>query len=97
MQKWYEHYNQNGLTVIGVHTPEFEFEHQKDNLAGAVQNRGITFPVVQDNKFETWHAYNNRYWPAVYLIDKQARLVYTHFGEGQYQETENNIRFLLEG
>jgi hypothetical protein len=82
--------------IIGVHTPEFEFEKDPENLRQAIQDFQLPFPIVQDNDFKTWRAYNNRYWPAQYLIDKDGRVRYTHFGEGKYQETEQMIRLLLE-
>lgn len=81
--------------IVGVHSPEFEFEKKKENVIQAMSDFGITYPVVQDNEFKIWRAYSNRYWPAHYLIDKEGRARYTHFGEGKYQETENKIRELL--
>lgn len=92
---WYEKYKDDGFVVIGVHTPEFAFEGEKDNVARALKKFGITYPVAMDNDFATWKNYKNRYWPAHYLIDREGRVVYTHFGEGNYDITENNIRFLL--
>ena len=92
---WYEKYKNDGLMVIGVHTPEFEFEKVTENVATAIKRHNIKYPVAQDNNFATWNAYKNRYWPAKYLIDKEGNIVYTHFGEGEYDTTENKIRFLL--
>jgi cytochrome c biogenesis protein CcdA/thiol-disulfide isomerase/thioredoxin len=92
---WYNKYHEQGLVIIGVHTPEFEFEKSLENIKAAVQKDGIQYPVAVDNQFGTWTQYQNRYWPAHYLIDKNGNVVYQHFGEGQYDVTENNIRFLL--
>ncbi|MBP9820367.1 thioredoxin family protein, partial [Candidatus Woesebacteria bacterium] len=93
--KWYETYKDKGFVIVGVHAPEFEFEKNADNVMAAMEEYGITYPVVQDNDFQIWRAYNNRYWPAHYLIDKTGKIRYTHFGEGKYSETENKIRELL--
>jgi cytochrome c biogenesis protein CcdA/thiol-disulfide isomerase/thioredoxin len=95
MNDWYKKYHDKRLVIIGVHAPEFEFEKNKDNVIKAIAADGIQYPVAMDNNLDTWTNYNNRYWPAHYLIDKNGNVVYTHFGEGEYQETENNIRFLL--
>ena len=95
LKDWHEKYADLGLTIIGVHTPEFEFEKKKENVIDAVAEYGLKYPVVQDNDFGTWRAYSNRYWPAKYLIDKDGYIRYTHFGEGAYQETEEKIRELL--
>jgi len=93
--KWYEKYKDAGFVVVGVHSPEFEFEKKTQNVINAMEDFGITYPVVQDNDFAIWKAYNNRYWPAHYLIDAEGNIRYTHFGEGKYDETENAIRELL--
>ena len=95
LKEWHRKYADKGLVIIGVHTPEFPFEKNIDNIKKAVQSEGVTYPVVVDNHQETWLAFNNMYWPAHYLIDKQGDIVYTHFGEGSYDITENNIRYLL--
>ncbi len=92
---WYEKYKDRGLVVIGVHTPEFEFEKKTDSVVGAMKKFQIHFPVAQDNDYETWQAYRNRFWPALYLIDAEGRIRYTHSGEGQYEETESAIQDLL--
>ena len=81
--------------IIGVHTPEFAFEHVASNVSAAVERLGIHYPVVQDNKYGTWTNYSNQYWPAHYLIDRQGRIRDYHFGEGGYGETEQAIRTLL--
>jgi thiol-disulfide isomerase/thioredoxin len=95
VKKWYEAYKGDGFVVIGVHAPEFAFERKLENVQDAVLDYGITYPVALDNNVKTWNAYQNRYWPAHYLIDREGRLVYTHFGEGNYNVTEHNIRVLL--
>jgi thiol-disulfide isomerase/thioredoxin len=92
---WYSKYKDQGLVVVGVHTPEYPFEHSTDNVKDAIKQYGIQYPVAQDNNYATWGAFNNEYWPAVYLIDKQGRVVYSHFGEGDYNQTEAKIRDLL--
>ena len=95
LQDWHQKYESDGLVIIGVHAPEFEFEKDLDNLSKAVADFEIKYPVVQDNYFSTWRAYNNNYWPAKYLIDAQGNLRYYHFGEGKYDETEKAIQSLL--
>lgn len=92
---WYEKYKDQGFVVVGVHTPEFEFEKKTANVENAIKQFGITYPVAQDNGYETWNAYNNHYWPAHYLIDSSGTVRYTHFGEGEYDITEENIKKLL--
>ncbi len=96
LKKWHTLYKDKGLVIIGVHAPEFEFEKSEQNVAKAIDDFGLAYPVVQDNDFATWRAYNNRYWPAKYLIDKDGSIRYTHFGEGAYDETERNIQDLLK-
>jgi cytochrome c biogenesis protein CcdA/thiol-disulfide isomerase/thioredoxin len=95
LKDWYNKYHNKGLVIIGVHTPEFDFEKNLDNVQRAVKHEGILYPVALDNQFLTWRNFNNLYWPAHYLINKQGNVVYQHFGEGDYNVTENNIRFLL--
>ncbi|MFA7059438.1 MAG: cytochrome c biogenesis protein DipZ [Pedobacter sp.] len=92
---WDRQYRDKGLVIIGVHAPEFEFEKNVANIKSAIARYGIGYPVAVDNDLETWLNYKNRYWPAHYLIDKNGQVVYTHFGEGDYDVTENNIRYLL--
>lgn len=92
---WDKKYREHGLVMIGVHSPEFEFEKKLENVQDAIAEHRIQYPVALDNQFTTWLNYKNRYWPAHYLIDKQGNVVYTHFGEGKYAVTENNIRYLL--
>ncbi len=92
LKEWHEKYADEGLVIVGVHSPEFEFEQVRENVEAAVEEFGIAWPVVQDNSFETWRAFANQYWPAKYLIDKNGVIQYTHFGEGSYDETEVEIR-----
>jgi cytochrome c biogenesis protein CcdA/thiol-disulfide isomerase/thioredoxin len=96
LEKWYEKYKDKGLVIIGVHAPEFEFEKSEKNVAQAIKDFNLTYPVVQDNDFATWRAYNNRFWPAKYFIDKEGYIRYTHFGEGEYDESEKVIQELLK-
>lgn len=92
---WYNKYHDKGLVIIGVHTPEFEFEKNADNVKQALKDFAITYPVMQDNNYATWNAYNNHYWPAKYFIDKNGKIRSTHFGEGEYDESEKIIQELL--
>lgn len=92
---WDSKYRDQGLVIVGVHSPEFEFEKKLDNVKAAIAQHGIRYPVALDNRLSTWLNFNNRYWPAHYLIDREGKVVYTHFGEGKYEVTENNIRYLL--
>jgi thiol-disulfide isomerase/thioredoxin len=93
---WHDKYVDDGLVIVGVHSPEFEFEKKLENVQEAVDDFGIEYPVVQDNDFVIWRNYNNRYWPAKYLVDAEGRVRYVHFGEGAYAETEETIQKLLE-
>ncbi len=95
LQTWHERYNNEGLVILGIHAPEFQFEKKIENVQKAVLEFGLTYPVVQDNDFELWRAYKNQYWPAKYLIDQNGIVRYTHFGEGKYDETEMAIVELL--
>jgi thiol-disulfide isomerase/thioredoxin len=88
-------YKDQGLVVIGNHYPEFGYERDLDNLKEALIRLDVPYPVVQDNDRVTWGAYNNRYWPTLYLIDKWGRIRYRHIGEGRYQETELAVQSLL--
>jgi glutathione peroxidase-family protein len=92
---WHQKYKEQGLVVVGVHTPEYAFERKLDSLQTAIRRNGITFPVAQDNQYLTWNAWENRFWPAFYLVDKKGEVAYTHFGEGDYAQTEAQIRKLL--
>jgi cytochrome c biogenesis protein CcdA/thiol-disulfide isomerase/thioredoxin len=95
VKAWYRTYRDRGLVVLGVHTPEFAFEHVAGNVKSAVHRLGITYPVALDNDYGTWNAFQNQYWPAKYLIDRNGHLRYYHFGEGEYDTTEARIRTLL--
>jgi cytochrome c biogenesis protein CcdA/thiol-disulfide isomerase/thioredoxin len=95
IKDWYAKYKEHGFVVIGVHSPEFFFEHNIENISRAIADYKITYPVAVDNSFATWNNYNNKFWPAHYLINKDGEVVYTHFGEGEYDVTEHNIRSLL--
>ena len=95
IREWHDKYEDHGLVILGVHTPEFEFEHDYDNVVESVGKFGLEYPIVQDNDFGTWRAFSNRYWPAKYLIDHTGQIRYSHFGEGAYDETELEIRSLL--
>lgn len=95
LNRWQAEYGPRGLQVIGIHTPEFRFEHARTNVAADVQSLGIRYPVAQDNAFATWKAWGNRAWPAFYLLDGQGRIVLLREGEGYAQEMEGAIRGLL--
>ncbi|BBU32033.1 thioredoxin (plasmid) [Burkholderia sp. THE68] len=95
VKSWHRKYGDKGLVVVGVHTPEFPFEQDTHNVQRAIERFGITYPVAQDNRYATWAAYGNQYWPAFYLIDKHGRVAYTHVGEGDYAQTEAVIEKLL--
>ncbi|MGE3921150.1 MAG: cytochrome c biogenesis protein DipZ [Gammaproteobacteria bacterium] len=92
---WDQKYRDKGLVIIGIHTPEFEFEKNRNNVESAVKAYHIEYPVAMDNQYVTWNNYRNHYWPAHYLINPNGEVVYVHFGEGEYDITENNIRYLL--
>jgi thiol-disulfide isomerase/thioredoxin len=95
LRAWDRTYRSQGLVTVGVHTPEFAFEHVEGNVRSAVKRFGLDYPIAMDNDFGTWNAFQNRYWPAKYLIDARGHLRYAHFGEGAYDTTESNIRDLL--
>ena len=96
LKEWHAKYADKGLTIVGVHTPEFEFEKVTDNVVSSAEEYGLGWAIPQDNDFRTWRAYSNRYWPAKYLIDQHGTVRYRHFGEGRYLVTEEWIRDLLE-
>jgi cytochrome c biogenesis protein CcdA/thiol-disulfide isomerase/thioredoxin len=96
VEAWSEKYKNDGLVVIGVHTPEFAFEKDKGNVTKAVQDLKITYPVAIDSDYAIWKAFNNQYWPAHYFIDAQGNIRYHHFGEGKYAESEEVIQQLLK-
>jgi len=95
LNAWYEKYKDKGLVIIGLHTPEFEFEKVYQNVLDATKRLGIKYPVVLDNDYSTWNAYQNRFWPRKYLIDIDGYIVYDHIGEGAYEETEKKIQEAL--
>ena len=95
LRAWHERYARAGLVIVGVHTPEFAFERERDNVERAVRDNDLRYPIAQDNEYATWNAWGNQYWPAKYLIDAEGRVRYAHFGEGAYGETERAIRALL--
>jgi thiol-disulfide isomerase/thioredoxin len=92
---WQQQYAAQGLNVIGIHTPEFAFERDINNIKNALQKHHITYPVPVDNDYKNWNAYNNQYWPHLFLADRQGFLRYDHIGEGVYDTTEQTIRKLL--
>lgn len=95
VEAWYRNYRDSGFVVLGVHTPEFAYEHVPDNIAHAAHELGVEYPIAIDNHYTTWNAYTNQYWPAEYLIDRLGTVRHLHFGEGGYEDTENLIRQLL--
>ena len=95
VEKWYQTYSGKGFVVVGVHTPEFAFEHNPVNVANFVKSDGITYPVALDNNYDTWNAFQNDSWPADYLIDKTGNIRYVALGEGNYNVTEEAIQELL--
>jgi thiol-disulfide isomerase/thioredoxin len=95
LKDWYAKYADKGLVIVGVHSPEFEFEKVTENVVRSSRDFGLVYPIAQDNDFATWRAYGNKFWPAKYLVDKNGVVRYTHFGEGAYEDTEAQIRGLL--
>ena len=95
VRAWAEQYRDDGLVVIGVHTPEFAFEKSEGNVRAAIERMGIEYPVAMDNDYSIWRAFENRYWPAHYFIDAEGNIRYTHFGEGDYEHSERVIQQLL--
>jgi cytochrome c biogenesis protein CcdA/thiol-disulfide isomerase/thioredoxin len=96
LRAWDDRYHAAGLSIVGVHTPEFAFERRESNVRDAIAANGLRYPVALDNDYGTWNAWLNRYWPAKYLIDARGRVRYWHYGEGDYDETERAIRALLD-
>lgn len=95
VKNWNDRYREKGLTIIGVHSPEFDEEKNVENLRRAVASLGISYPVVTDNDYQTWKAYNVEAWPTTFLLDKRGRIRWKHVGEGAYDETEQLIQQLL--
>ena len=96
LRAWYAAYHKDGFEIVGVHTPEFAFEHVLSNVEGAVKRLGVTWPVALDNDYDTWNAWSNEYWPADYLVDQQGNVRAYSFGEGDYATMEDDIRGLLD-
>jgi thiol-disulfide isomerase/thioredoxin len=95
IKQWWDKYKDQGLVIVGVHTPEFQSEHAFANVQDAVQRDGIGWPVVQDNDYAIWRAYGNHYWPHFYLVDERGQIIYDHIGEGAYDETDRQIAAAL--
>ncbi len=95
MKTWDDTYRSRGLTIVGVHSPEFAHERSVQYVREALAKLGIRYPVVMDNEFKIWNAYRNAYWPTLYLVDKKGLIRYSHIGEGAYEETERVIQQLL--
>jgi thiol-disulfide isomerase/thioredoxin len=95
VRAWSQAYRDDGLVVIGVHTPEFPFEHEVDRVRPALAERGIDYPVAVDSDYEIWQAFDNHFWPALYFVDRDGIIRDHHFGEGRYAESERNIQQLL--
>jgi thiol-disulfide isomerase/thioredoxin len=95
IRAWAERYREHGLVVVGIQTPEFEFEHNLDSVRREVSARGIDWPLAIDNQYEIWRAFSNNYWPALYFVDREGLIRHHHFGEGQYEQSEQVIQQLL--
>jgi thiol-disulfide isomerase/thioredoxin len=96
MTQWHRQYAEQGLKVVGIHTPEFAFEREPNNIKRALQQHQITYPVAIDNDYKIWKAYNNEYWPHLFLADRRGLMRYDHIGEGAYETTEQMIQQLLK-
>lgn len=96
MREWHRKYKDQGLVVVGVHSPEFAYEKNISNVKRALGDLGVVFPVAVDNNVAIWRAFNNMYWPAHYFVDAQGRIRFHHFGEGEYEKSEQIIQQLLE-
>jgi thiol-disulfide isomerase/thioredoxin len=95
LREWYNKYQDKGLVIIGVHSPEFEYEKDLNNIRDAIARLGVPYPVAIDNDFRTWQAFRNQYWPTLYFIDKAGQIRHVHIGEGDYDQSEQIIRALL--
>jgi len=95
LKDWHAKYASKGLVIVGVHSPEFEFEMLTEDVTQNVQDFGLEYPIARDNDFKTWRPFHNRFWPAKYLVDAEDTIRYNHFGVGTYDETESQIRQLL--
>jgi len=96
LREWWSRYEDKDLVLIGIHAPEFGFEKETVNISRALEELGVTWPVVLDNDYVNWHNFANHYWPAKYMSDRDGRIVYEHFGEGDYEKTERKIQELLK-
>jgi cytochrome c biogenesis protein CcdA/thiol-disulfide isomerase/thioredoxin len=96
LNSWYEKHHDKGFEIVSVHTPEFAFEKVRDNVVKNSQEQGVKFPIFMDNDFATWNAYNNRYWPMRFLILPTGQIIYQHAGEGDYENNENLIKYIIE-
>ena len=96
VRAWSAKYKSQGLVVVGVHSPEFPFEHDLDNIRRAAKDMRVEYPIAVDNDFSIWRAFDNNYWPALYLLDGDGKIRYRHFGEGEYDRSEHNIQRLLK-
>ena len=95
MRAWADKYAAHGLAVVGVQTPEFDFEGDLDNVGRAIKEMDVRYPVVVDNDFAVWQAFDNHYWPALYFVDAQGQIRHHHFGEGEYEQSEMVLQMLL--
>ncbi|HET9223809.1 MAG TPA: redoxin domain-containing protein [Roseiflexaceae bacterium] len=95
VKQWWEKYKDQGLVIVGVHTPEFDSKRILENVQAAVKRQEIGWPIVQDNDYMIWRSYGNRYWPRFYLVDSRGQIIYDHIGEGAYEETERQIQAAL--
>jgi hypothetical protein len=95
LRDWHAKYEKAGLTIVGVHSPEFQWEKPYDRVVKATREYGIAYPVVQDNDYVIWNRFRNRYWPAAALVDRKGIVRHIHIGEGDYEATERMIRQLL--
>jgi thiol-disulfide isomerase/thioredoxin len=95
VKQWWAKYKDQGLVIVGVHTPEFESERVLENVQDAVKSQEIGWPVVQDNDYTIWRAYGNHYWPHFYLVDERGQIIYDHIGEGSYEQTDAQIAAAL--
>jgi thiol-disulfide isomerase/thioredoxin len=95
VKQWWAKYKDQGLVIVGVHTPEFDSERVLENVQDAVKSQEIGWPVVQDNDYTIWQAYGNHYWPHFYLVDERGQIIYDHIGEGAYEQTDAQIAAAL--
>jgi thiol-disulfide isomerase/thioredoxin len=95
LKQWWAKYKDQGLVIVGVHTPEFDSERVLENVQEAVKSQEISWPVVQDNDYTIWKSYGNHYWPHFYLVDERGQIIYDHIGEGAYEETDAQIAAAL--